>query len=392
MHGALTDQRRTKDLMGVVQSCFPCSTVVNNYHKDGTCFRNWIRIYPLYLAEGGNEESSTISHFMGIMHMMPENLAQYMSMEQLGSGVISMDGSYGGSSSASSANSGGGNMSVSASSNASSKGTMSSISMAYRNAQLRREANGATTASNTHTSSSNTSSSNTSNNSSSNTNGSSSNAMFAANCTTTAANNNANADANSGLGMRKPIAMRTPIQQQQQQMPLQATPLQLKQQQQQQEQRQEQQQQHKDRMQEDQMQQEQGQQQQQNASHPQGMLSSQGQQGQQQQQPRHHNHDLETQIDNLLEGDDFLYGILQDLQSTNGNNSRQESNAMMVTDDYEMKMDDGNINTNDNSNNDNGNNSGRNSNNSLYATSLPSGYGPAGSLSSMRASSSSNLV
>lgn len=71
LQGDQTDPVRVAGLMRFVHSFLPCATIVKNYHKNGDCFSNWLRIYPLY-------EDSTISHFLGIMERIPENLEHHL--------------------------------------------------------------------------------------------------------------------------------------------------------------------------------------------------------------------------------------------------------------------------------------------------------------------------
>ena len=67
LQGAKTDAAATEHLCQSAKNRTSAETVVYNYRKDGSLFRNYIQIFPLK-----DPSSSTISHYMGILQEIPE--------------------------------------------------------------------------------------------------------------------------------------------------------------------------------------------------------------------------------------------------------------------------------------------------------------------------------
>lgn len=67
LQGPGTDAKELDILLKNVRQHRPASSVLLNYRKDGTTFRNYLRIYPL------NGESSFVSHFVGFVEEIPSN-------------------------------------------------------------------------------------------------------------------------------------------------------------------------------------------------------------------------------------------------------------------------------------------------------------------------------
>eukprot|EP01036_Dinobryon_divergens_P026503 gene26503-35166_t len=70
LQGAETEQDHINALMNNVNRNLPCSSKITNYTKDNQKFKNWIRIYPLYV-EG------RVSHFLGVLERIADRYSMY---------------------------------------------------------------------------------------------------------------------------------------------------------------------------------------------------------------------------------------------------------------------------------------------------------------------------